>query len=136
MPDFVSNMPNSANKNLTTCMVSLKSSSHIDANSEPNSYRTTNFSTSIFHSKFDLEFRDFSDKKVKYILVLIDSSMSKLFKYDFKMFVYDELDWRIKFSNASSIISIEKPLSLGPLFSPECGLHDFNFIYGLSFRGG
>ena len=73
-------------------MGSFKRSIHVDTNSDPNSYRTTNFSTSIFHPKFDFDFRDFSDKDVWYILVWLDSSLSELVIYDVRMFVYDKLD--------------------------------------------
>ena len=73
-------------------MLSFKSSIHVDANSDPNSYRTTNFSTSIFHLKFDFDFKDFSDENVRYMLVWIYSSLSELAIYDVKIFEYDKLE--------------------------------------------
>ena len=64
-------------------------SSQVDMNSEPNSYQTTNFSISNFSLKFYFDRRDFSVLDVRYIRVSVDSSLSELFIFDVRMYIYD-----------------------------------------------
>ena len=51
-----------------------------------------NFSTCIFHLKFDFDFKDFLDENVRYMLVWIYFSLSELAIYDVKIFEYDKLE--------------------------------------------
>ena len=71
------------------CMVWSESSFQVDMNSDPNSYQTTNFSTSIFSLKFDFDCRDFSVKEVGFILVSVDLSLSELVIFDVRLYIYD-----------------------------------------------
>ena len=71
------------------CMVWLESSFQVDMNSDPNSYQTTNFSTSILSLKFDFDRRDFSVKEVGFILVSVDLSLSELVIFDVRLYIYD-----------------------------------------------
>ena len=71
------------------CMVWLESSFQEDMNSEPNSYQTTNFSISNFSLKFYFDRRDFSVLEVRYIWVSVDLSLSELFIFDVRMYIYD-----------------------------------------------
>ena len=71
------------------CMVWSESSFQVDMNSDPNSYQTTNFSTSIFSLKFDFDCRDFSVEEVRFILVSVDLSLSELVIFDVRLYIYD-----------------------------------------------
>ena len=71
------------------CMVWSESSFQVDMNSDPNSYQTTNFSTSIFSLKFDFDCREFFVEEVRFILVSVDLSLSEIVIFDFRVYIYD-----------------------------------------------